>query len=233
VQPYAYTARESDLESGLNFYRTRYYDPSVGRFIQQDLIGFSGGTNFYAYVGNNPVYFVDPLGLDALDSAANYAAGFGDMVTFGVTNYIREGLGVNHVVDQCSTAYSAGWWTGMLHQLAFSGAGAFHGGARSVFYSGEGALDAARAGKGAGRLLEDTLGGQVINLVNRHIITLPDSAWKTASGIFAANAKGEVKVFSQSPKATSIFNAVEAPVLGFVNRINSILGSKLTSIAVR
>ena len=233
LQLYGYTAREFDSESGLNFYRSRYYDSSVGRFIQQDLIGFSGGTNFYTYVGNNPVYFVDPLGLDALDSAANYAAGFGDMVTFGITNYIRGRLGTNDVIDQCSTAYSAGWWTGMFHQLAFSGAGAFNGGARSVFYSGEGALEAARAGRGTGRLLEDTLGGQVINLVNRHIISLPDSAWKTASGIFAANAKGEVKVFSQSPKATSIFNAVEAPVLGFVNRINSTLGSKLTSIAVR
>lgn len=39
VQPYTYTGREYDEESGLYYYRARYYDAKVGRFLQQDLIG--------------------------------------------------------------------------------------------------------------------------------------------------------------------------------------------------
>jgi len=62
--PYAYTGREPDAETGLYYYRARYYDVEAGRFIQSDPIGFKGGdTNLYAYVGNNPVNFYDPSGL--------------------------------------------------------------------------------------------------------------------------------------------------------------------------
>ena len=205
VQPYTFTARELDARNRFNFYRMRYYDSSAGRFVQPDPIGFFGGPNFYAYTGNNPVYFVDPLGLDGIDVAANYAAGFGDMLSFGITNYIRNELGVNNAVDQCSTAYSAGWWSGMLHQLAFSGVGAFHGGARTVLYSGEGALEAARTAKGAGRLLEDTMGGQLLKVTGENFVTVPDSVWKTASALFASNAKGEVSVFLRNSMPQKCF----------------------------
>ncbi len=66
-QPYTYTGREYDDESGLYYYRARYNDSKIGRFISEDPIGFNGGdVNFYAYVGNNPVNFVDPLGLTSI-----------------------------------------------------------------------------------------------------------------------------------------------------------------------
>ncbi|MGA1839033.1 MAG: MopE-related protein [bacterium] len=62
--PYTYTGREYDPESGLYYYRARYYDPKIGRFLTPDPIGFAGGDiNLYRYVGNNPVNFVDALGL--------------------------------------------------------------------------------------------------------------------------------------------------------------------------
>jgi RHS repeat-associated protein len=62
--PYRYTAREQDIETGLYYYRARYYDPTIGRFISQDPIGFLGsGTNFYAYVRSDPINLTDPLGL--------------------------------------------------------------------------------------------------------------------------------------------------------------------------
>jgi RHS repeat-associated protein len=64
LQPYSYTGREWDEETGLYFYRARYYDPMVGRFISKDPIGFAGGdVNLYGYVQNNPVNWVDPSGL--------------------------------------------------------------------------------------------------------------------------------------------------------------------------
>lgn len=63
VNPYTYTGRELDAESGLYYYRARYYDPQTGRFISEDPIGFAGGINLYAYVLNNPIRHVDPYGL--------------------------------------------------------------------------------------------------------------------------------------------------------------------------
>lgn len=58
-----YTAREFDSETGLYYYRARYYDPAVGRFLSEDPIQFSGGPNFYVYVWNGPIDEVDPSGL--------------------------------------------------------------------------------------------------------------------------------------------------------------------------
>ena len=69
----AYTAREWDPETGLYYYRARYYDPKIGRFISEDPIGLQGGdVNFYAYVDNNPVRFLDPLGLLKIDFRIQY-----------------------------------------------------------------------------------------------------------------------------------------------------------------
>jgi uncharacterized protein RhaS with RHS repeats len=45
------------------YYRARYYEPKVGRFISEDPIGLLGSANFYAYVGNSPTLWTDPLGL--------------------------------------------------------------------------------------------------------------------------------------------------------------------------
>jgi RHS repeat-associated protein len=56
-------ARESDPETGLYYYRARYYDPSVGRFLSEDPMQFQGGINFYRYTSNNPIIGRDPFGL--------------------------------------------------------------------------------------------------------------------------------------------------------------------------
>ena len=64
TNPFQYTARESDPETGLYYYRARYYDPTSGRFLSEDPKKFSGGLNFYTYAGNDSVGFRDPTGLD-------------------------------------------------------------------------------------------------------------------------------------------------------------------------
>ncbi|MFT5153142.1 MAG: RHS repeat-associated protein [Planctomycetota bacterium] len=65
VQPYGFTSRELDLESGLYFYRARYYQPELGRFISEDPLGLYGGFNPYEYVESNPVNLIDPWGLSS------------------------------------------------------------------------------------------------------------------------------------------------------------------------
>jgi RHS repeat-associated protein len=64
---YSYTGRERDPDTGLMYYRARWYDPETGRFISEDPIGLAGGINQYAYVGNNPQNGTDPTGLYEID----------------------------------------------------------------------------------------------------------------------------------------------------------------------
>jgi RHS repeat-associated protein len=71
ANPFRYTGRELD-ETGDYYYRARYYDPGVGRFVSEDSIGFVGGVNFYSYVRNAPVNYVDPLGLWEWQGEATY-----------------------------------------------------------------------------------------------------------------------------------------------------------------
>jgi RHS repeat-associated protein len=66
--PYLFNGRRYDQESGFYYYRTRYQDPTIGRFTTRDTIGIWGDAsnlgNGYTYVGNNPWSYVDPWGLE-------------------------------------------------------------------------------------------------------------------------------------------------------------------------
>jgi RHS repeat-associated protein len=67
-----YTGREND-GTGLYYYRARYYDPALKRFISEDPIGLAGGGNVYGYVWANSPNLSDPYGLDPLtDSQKQY-----------------------------------------------------------------------------------------------------------------------------------------------------------------
>ncbi len=79
--PYLFTGHRFDLETGLYHARHRYYDPAAGRFISRDPSGAWGDPmnsgNAFAYVGNNPATFVDPLGLTSVRPRASEFVGPG------------------------------------------------------------------------------------------------------------------------------------------------------------
>jgi RHS repeat-associated protein len=71
---YRFTGREFDAESQLYYYRARYYDAGLGRFISEDPLGFRGGDlNLFGYTSNDPILFTD-------------SSGTADVVFFGDTN---------------------------------------------------------------------------------------------------------------------------------------------------
>jgi RHS repeat-associated protein len=59
---FLFTAREFDSETGLYYYRARYYDPNSGRFLNEDPLQIEGGIDFYTYTLNNPASMIDPIG---------------------------------------------------------------------------------------------------------------------------------------------------------------------------
>jgi RHS repeat-associated protein len=107
---------QSDNDSGLMLLGHRYYDSSTGRFISSDPA--HAGINWYAYCYNNPLRGIDPLGLDWLDDAANFFAGWGDTLTGGGTQVIRKWIGVDDPVNPNSGWYQGGQVVGTIHLIA-------------------------------------------------------------------------------------------------------------------
>ena len=60
-----------DQETGLHYNYFRYYDPRSGRYMRPDPMGLRGGVNVFLYVQNNPIGYIDPLGLFE-DSLSRY-----------------------------------------------------------------------------------------------------------------------------------------------------------------
>ena len=85
--PFGYTGQRVDPETGgLYYYRARHYSPAWGRFMQTDPIGYGGGVNFYAYVGNDPLNLVDPFGKATLQIglAGSLSLPFGIIIPLGI-----------------------------------------------------------------------------------------------------------------------------------------------------
>jgi RHS repeat-associated protein len=120
-QPFGFAGGLYDPQTGLIRFGARDYDPETGRWTSKDPAGFGGGdTNLYGYVVNDPVNNFDPTGLydweDLLQDAGNVTAGFADTITFGGTKKIRQWMGTDNTIQQCSGAYRAGRVGGAVWQ---------------------------------------------------------------------------------------------------------------------
>lgn len=103
-QPYTYTGRELDSETGLYYYRARQYDATIGRFTSIDpmslLLRDRKEINGYSYVSGNPVVFTDPEGLNIY---GNYCGPGGA----GVITDDLDFICFHH--DQCYLGFDVTW----------------------------------------------------------------------------------------------------------------------------
>jgi RHS repeat-associated protein len=143
---FQYTGREND-GTGLYYYRARYYDPGRARFVSEDPIGLRAGVNHYAHVDsvgetptnlcsyafNNPLTFVDPLGLWGFSigfEGTGAALGFG---AFG-------GFYGNYAHDPSQPWYR-GWSSSVTITLGGGAAASAWGATGAVHLSGNNACD--------------------------------------------------------------------------------------------
>lgn len=73
--PLRFPGQYADKETNLHYNYFRDYDSGIGRYVQSDLIGLSGGINTYAYSGSSPLLHIDPSGLLKWSGSFNLSSG--------------------------------------------------------------------------------------------------------------------------------------------------------------
>src|SRR5262249_8800436 len=177
---FQFTGREAD-PTGLYYYRARYYNPTLGRFISEDPIGFAGGdSNLYAYVSNDPTNTTDPTGeiapwLAACLGGAAFDAGWQ--------------LGSNYLAGR---GKNSGLWNGVGIAAARGCASGLVG-----FGVGEAFGLALKAGTGSaqkalrsGTKLYRVFGNKAQGLGNYYTTINPGTVadYRTAAGLFPSNS---------------------------------------------
>ena len=113
---FLFQGREYSWATGLYNFRARWYDPETGRWLSNDPIGISGGLNQYVFCANNPVNFIDPLGLLTIQ--------------VGLTGNVGAGTGVG---GSAGAAFSLSWSHGLQFGYYASAEGGGHMGMSAGF----------------------------------------------------------------------------------------------------
>ena len=143
LSAFGFAGEWTDVDTNLSYIRARWLDTSTGTFLSVDPLVQSTGES-YGYTGGNPLSRIDPLGLAFLGGNAfsfmdssgfqeftNFVSGLGDSVSMGGTSAIRDLLGINSVINTCSSFYSAGEWTGVAATIITPGQVGYHLSAKS------------------------------------------------------------------------------------------------------
>lgn len=122
TNPFQYTSRELDSETNLYYFRARYLDPNIGRFISEDPLGWDEGPNYYSYVDNSPLVLNDPSGETPCKVEAKCRANRTTPLrvirigTLGILNYKHCYIGITDANGVTSTI-SAGPTPGDFHKM--------------------------------------------------------------------------------------------------------------------
>ncbi|GAK58232.1 YD repeat protein [Candidatus Vecturithrix granuli] len=174
-QPFRFSTKRCDAATGLVYYGRRFYSPAMGRWTTRDPLGEHGGLNLYAFVGNNPVNWVDPYGQELA------GAGLGALI---------GGLGGGII----GAANGTGFWKG-----AVSGAvgGFITGLTFNPVWGASGSAIMAGAVSGAAGGVTSGITGEMFDLVNPN----EAASWKdvidsTASGLVWGSILGPVSAYA-------------------------------------
>lgn len=105
--PWRFSSKRCDEETGLLYFGGRYYDPIMGKWITPDPLGFQDGPNLYAYVHNKPLTAIDLYGHFAISQTIKNAADIGivflkNFLEFTVSQTKKSISGVASILDQIS-----------------------------------------------------------------------------------------------------------------------------------
>jgi RHS repeat-associated protein len=180
---YRFSSKEVDLQSGLYYYGYRYYEPNLQRWPNQDPIEEEGGLNLYAYVGNNPVNFVDPSGL--IDCAALAAA---------IAHQENNIRGAIHSMSDINQQFENALWSSdasLLESLAAAGyslAGLTESLSANAAKNATYAVQVSRGTIPVGVIGANTTGGSVV--LSGSGIAGPVSAANIGAGVIGAKEAG-------------------------------------------
>ncbi len=160
--PYKYTGQELDASTGLYYYKARYYDAALGRFIQPDKVVSNPSNpqawNRYSYVLNNPLKYSDPTG---------YAEALTDLGLYFATVQGFDSSGYNYAFNAISPLVDGGL-TGANQSVSGSKTGGlslvYQGGLSSFGYDG---TFQSFSDSGVGQIASDLeKGGQTVERLN-------------------------------------------------------------------